>query len=55
MPIRTVITRGYDTGSFTTTIALVTLRGYGAGAAAAAATLGAWWPVHRASRGGKGG
>ena len=53
MPIRTVITRGYDTGSFTTTIALVTLRGYGAGAAAAALQR-AWYVVQKTSRMGRG-
>lgn len=34
MAIRTVVTRGYGNGTFSGTIALVVLRGYGAAAAA---------------------
>lgn len=55
MAIRTVITRGYGNGTFNGTIALVVLRGYAiGGAAAVAAAQGAWYPVQRASRTGRG-
>jgi hypothetical protein len=52
MAIRDIVTRGYGTFG---AIPMVVRRGYGVAAAgAAAAVAGAWYPVHKASRHGKG-